>query len=74
MTVSSLIGQLLMAGLIDSSTRVYVRDFDFHVLFQGEHDSVELENFVDSRLDSFTWEDGGSLYIDLVFGEEGEFS
>ena len=48
--------------------------FDFHVLFQGEHDSVELENFSGSRLDSFTWEDGGSLYIDLVFGEEGEFS
>ncbi len=74
MTVSRLICQLLMAGLIDSSTRVFVRDFDLHVLFQGDHDSVELENFAGSRLESFTWEDGASLYIDLVFGEEVEFS
>ncbi len=73
MTVSYLIGQLLMAGLIDSSTRVYVRDFDLHVLFQGEHDSFELENFASSRLESFTWEDGTSLYINLVFGEDGGF-
>lgn len=74
MIVSLLVDKLFMAGLIDSSTRVYVRDFDLHVLFQGDHDSVELENFADSRLESFTWEDGAILYIDLVFGEEGEFS
>lgn len=73
MIVSLLVDKLFAAGLIDSFTRVCVRDFDLHVLFQGGYDSVELANFADSRLESFTWKDGASLYIDLVFGEEGEF-
>lgn len=69
MNVSSLVGRLLAGRFIGSSTRIYVRDFDLKCLFQGDYGSADLERFCDCRLDSFSWQDGDELYIDLCFGE-----
>lgn len=57
--------RIFMSRLINDNTEVYIRSDYFNVITQGKWYNNNIISYLNCRVESFTWEDGNNLYIDI---------
>ncbi len=62
--------EIFEMGIIDDNTQIIIRDTDSHVLAKGHwyEDHVLKYSEVGYTADSFTWESGDRVFIDVAHG------
>ena len=56
--------KILELGLINGDMEIWVRDHNMRVLTHGDWERTLVLEYLDSELESFTWQED-DLYIDL---------
>ena len=57
--------KLFVMTLINDDTELFIRDNDFSVLAQGNGYQDNVLDFLDAKIESFTWQDDNKIYIDI---------
>lgn len=53
-------------GLIQQDTQVWVRDSELHLLTHGNWYQDNILEYMNRELESFTWQNDGNIYIDVM--------
>lgn len=56
---------ILKSSLVNDDTRVYIRDAEFNVITHGSWYQDNILNYLRRDAESFTWESGGRMLINL---------
>lgn len=59
------ISKIFEVGLINDDTEVWIRDSEFHVLAHGNWYQDNILDYLESEVESFTWQDDNKFYIDV---------
>lgn len=59
------LNKIFVLGLINDNTKIVVRDSEFQVLSCGNWYQNNILDFLNRDLESFTWDDDNSLYVDV---------
>ncbi len=57
--------ELVSTELINDYTEIYIRNEDFYVLAHGNWYQDDLLKYDQKEIQSFTWQDGNTIYIDI---------
>ena len=57
--------KLFVMTLINDDTELVIRDNDFSVLAHGNGYQDNVLDFLDAKIESFTWQDDNKIYIDI---------
>lgn len=57
--------KLFEMTLINDDTEIFIRDNDFNVLAHGNWYQDNVLDFLDAKIESFTWQDDDKIYIDI---------
>lgn len=53
-------------GLINDDAEIYIRDAEMHVLTHGNWYQDNILEYLDRKVECFTWQDNGEFFIDLL--------
>lgn len=65
MTVKQIMQLNLGNELINDDTEVWIRDEDLRVLAHGDFNQDEVLEYLNRKVESFTWQDDNKFYIDV---------
>lgn len=61
------VNEIFKLGIIEDDTEIFIRDTDFNLLAHGNwYEDHILEYSIEEYIaDSFTWESGNKIFIDI---------
>ena len=59
------LNKILMLGLINDDTKVWIRDTNMRVLAGGNWYQDNVLDYMHHEVESFTWQDDNNFYVDL---------
>lgn len=59
------IEKLIDMEIINDKTEIYVRDTDFGLITHGNWFQDNILDYVQDKIDCFSWQDDNRVYIDL---------
>jgi hypothetical protein len=57
--------KLYIMNLINDDTEIFIRNNDFNVLAHGNWYQDNVLDFLNAKIESFTWQDDDKIYIDI---------